>query len=53
MEADEIDHFKVKDTVGKEPDMTAELCSKFGSLQTGLIKMIPLLVLVHQMVRVP
>ena len=35
MEADEIGHFKVKDTVGKEPDMTAELCSKFGSLQTG------------------
>ena len=33
MEADEIDHFKVKDTVGKEPDVTAELCSQLGSLK--------------------
>ena len=33
MEADETDHSKVKDTVGKEPDVTAELCSQLGSLK--------------------
>ena len=31
----ETDHSEVKDTVGKEPDVAAELCSKFGSLQIG------------------
>ena len=31
----ETDHSEVKDTVGKEPDVTAEFCSKFCSLQIG------------------
>ena len=33
MAEDETDHSKVKDTIEKEPDVTAELCSKLGSLQ--------------------
>ena len=41
MAEDEADHSKVKDTVGKKPDVTAELCSKLGSLQISFAESDP------------